>query len=519
MFVVTGTEVFRASFVVGTWLRRLAVALLRFAVWLSFRLGFLAVALISGFLCLAFPPLRRFALQALFMAVGIQMAQKRLAFLGAGTDGGKGGSPREERGTRNAVVPVKIKPESAQRVATSAAKDDLYGVEVISGPGILTLLVGGSGMGKTELKLGMWRAQFDGEAFCTLKTTKGGRKLWLTEMQRPLVRKALRRWGFWVEPKNRLDRFRLHYFAKSYIDVEYASAVFVPDERGVVTDWPRVLRGLVEGEVWKRYDEVCVDTFAEWMGSIANESASAALGLCSQLTKYGVGVTVLHHSPLNDPTRQLGGSGVQRAIDVEWVLYGVGKDKRKRALHDRERYLECIKARNLEDVPPEALRITLDAGPPSRYRLLSGGFPDRLPAPDLAGLRPGGVQGDEEGMEGRSPASEAEARRVAGERVSRTQARLLEWLQIALRDGVPLRTTPAVARALALDTEAVRRAWAALIKRGLVEVEGEVPGNARGSPKTKVYRPTPKGVAWKQSTADRLIREALDGRGGGDSHS
>ena len=42
-------------------------------------------------------------------------------------------------------------------------------------PGLLTMLAGASGMGKTELRLGMWRAQFDGEAFSGLPTARGAR--------------------------------------------------------------------------------------------------------------------------------------------------------------------------------------------------------------------------------------------------------------------------------------------------------------------------------------------------------
>ena len=60
-------------------------------------------------------------------------------------------------------------------MATSAAEAQRYHVHAMTGPGLLTMLVGASGMGKTELRLGLWRAQFDGEPFGGLPTARGGR--------------------------------------------------------------------------------------------------------------------------------------------------------------------------------------------------------------------------------------------------------------------------------------------------------------------------------------------------------
>ena len=281
-----------------------------------------------------------------------------------------------------------------------------YHVWAINGPGMLTMLVGASGMGKTELKFGLWRAQFDGAPFGGeggLPTERGGRKLFLTEMSRGLTRELLLRWGFHVQAVGMVDRFRLKVAprgAGAYLDVEYVARVFAPDEQGGTADWHAVIGELYKRRVWRTYDEVCFDTYSAWIGSDTNERASSALGMCGALTQEGMAVTVLHHTPKSDPTTHRGGDGVIRALDAMWSLYGVGDFGKKRKLKDPERYLACHKLRRQQDAPEEPLRLTLVPGDPDApgggggtlptYRLLAPVVwtapPGASPAPGASGV-------------------------------------------------------------------------------------------------------------------------------------
>ncbi len=401
-----------------------------------------------------------------------------------------------DRGSGN-VPEARIRPVSAQRVASSEpGAAQRYGVHAMSGPGQLALWVGASGMGKTELRLGTWRAQFDEVPFCGLPTTKGGRKLWLTEMERDLARDYLRRWGFLVEPKGKIDRVRLNWWTPrgspgDYLHIEYASEVFTPDsETGATTDWPRVLARLVASGAGEKYDEIAVDTFAEWLGSDNNDAASESLGLCKQLTKRGAGVTILHHTPMSDPTRQKGGMGVLRAIDVGWALYGVGAGAQKRALKDPERYLACFKARRQEDAPDAPLRIIYDLASPAagvtlpRYRLVTG-------APVTPVVVSTGAT-----VEPPAPA------------LTDRQRRVLDELRGAADHAA---TTPEISAAAGLDGDRARETLVALSKRGLVEIAGTAPAHEKGSKPATIWRLTELARTGTASDpATRLLHEALD---------
>jgi hypothetical protein len=478
------------------WLARALWLLLRALLWVAWRVTLLAAAALLFVACLAFSPLRRLAWQLTLMAVGLSLTRggRVVPRSAVGRQEGRGGAERLGTG----IVPAaSVRPVSAQAVATSAPAAQRYHVHALTGPGLLTMLVGASGMGKTELRLGMWRAQFDGEPFGGLPTARGGRKLWLTEMERPLVRDALRRWGFLVEPQGAVDRVRLALWTPrsspgGYVDVEYASRVFDPGEGGLVTDWPAVVARL--RRLGGRYDEYFVDTYAEWLGSDANDHASEMLGLCRQLTKAGAAVCVAHHTPLSDFTRQKGGMGVLRALDAGWALYGVGERGQKRSLKDPERVLACFKLRRQEDAPDAPLRLELVPGDPPagvlpRYRLV-----DAL----------------ELSRNGKSPpeATAPRALDISGPVLTERQRAVLAALTRAPERTA---TTPELAAAAGLDGDRTGQILRDLVAKRLVAPAGLGAPNAKGSKPPRRWTATPLAIAVAGDAADRLLREALDG--------
>ena len=83
--------------------------------------------------------------------------------------GGRGVSgQRTTRSTANASSPapvVKLKPVSAQRVATASYAATRFFTQALGGPGLLDMLVGPAGVGKSEIVWGSIRAGHDGEDF------------------------------------------------------------------------------------------------------------------------------------------------------------------------------------------------------------------------------------------------------------------------------------------------------------------------------------------------------------------
>jgi hypothetical protein len=479
------------------WLARALWWLLRALAWVAWRVTLLLLAALLFVVCLVFSPLRRLAWQLTLMAVGLSLTRGGRIVPRSFGERQESRAGAERLGTGN-VPEASVRPVSAQAVATSAPEAQRYHVHAVTGPGMLTMLVGASGMGKTELRLGMWRAQFDGEPFGGLPTARGGRKLWLTEMERPLVRDALRRWGFLVEPQGAVDRVRLALWTPrgspgAYVDVEYASRVFDPGEGGLVTDWPAVVARL--RRLGGRYDEYFLDTYAEWCGSDANDHASEMLGLCRQLTKAGAAVCVAHHTPLSDFTRQKGGMGVLRALDAGWALYGVGERGQKRHLKDPERVLACFKLRRQEDAPDAPLRLELVPGDPAagvlpRYRLVE---------------TPANVQRVEHSDPDSPPPPTLTPRQRA-------------VLAALTRAPERTATTPELAAAAGLDGDRTGQILRDLVAKRLVAPAGLGVPNAKGSKPPRRWTVTPLAIAVPGDSSDpaaRLLREAL-GDGGGE---
>jgi hypothetical protein len=486
--------------------------LLRALAWLAWRVTLLVLAALLFLACMAFPWLRRLAWQTTLMAVGLHLTRGgRVTRSSDERQDSRGTS--ERLGTGNVPV-AKLKPVSAQRVATAAVAPQRYGVHAVSGPGMLTEIVAAPGMGKTMLKLALWRAQYDGRDFCGLPTTRGGRKLMLTEMPPALMHDFLARYGFLIEPHGWYDRVRLAVWTPRgspgwYVDVEYASKVLAPDAHGLVTDWPAVVHALRRDAV-RRYDEICVDSLMEWMGSTSNDAASEALGLCSHLAGEGLAVSVLHHTPMSDPTRQLGGSGVTRAPDAIWSLYGVGEGGKKRSLKDSERYLKCLKLRRQEDAPDAPLRLELVPGDPAagvlpRYRLVDG-VKHCTPEPQAVSGAPG------DGVKHCTPPLILTDRQRA-------------VLSALKRAPERTATTPELAAAAGLDGDRTGQILNTLVDKKLVAPAGTGAPNAKGSKPPRRWKATPLAIAVPESgtgapveifnpradPADRLLHEALDG--------
>jgi hypothetical protein len=224
------------------------------------------------------------------------------------------------------------------------------------------------------------------------------------------------------------------------------------------------------------------------------------LGLCGHLAGDGLAVWVLHHTPLSDPTRQLGGTGVTRAPDAIWALYGVGPGGKKRELKDPERHLECLKLRRQEDAPDAPLRLELVPGDPAtgllpHYRLVGVGSAAGDPLPPETGQR--------------TPSSAPDNRAALTDR----QRRVLDVLRACPNHTA---TTPDLAIAAGLTGDQTGETLEALVQKRLAAPAGTGKPHARGSKPPKRWKATPLALAAgdEAGRADRLLREAL---GGGDA--
>lgn len=282
---------------------------------------------------------------------------------------------------------ARLRPSSAQRIVTRNYGPTVFHTHAVSGPGLLTMIVGASGMGKSEWQYALWRSQLDGEPFCGLPTTRPRRILLLSEMGAATLQPGLRRWGFVQDPRGRLDAIRLRLWtprgsAGAFVDVVHAADVYAPDGDGKATDWPKVVAATRERALRGGYDSVGIDTLGEWMGSDGNDAVLESLGACRQLTREGLAVTVLHHTPRSDPRRPRGGGAVEGLLDIGWAVYGTGERWGKRSLHDPVRVLAPFKSRFQDVTPAEPLTVEYRPGDPAtgvlpRYEL--AGAPTAAP--------------------------------------------------------------------------------------------------------------------------------------------
>jgi hypothetical protein len=448
---------------------RLAWWLLRAVWWLAWRLALVAVA------ALVLPFSRRLAGRVVRRALSAK--------------GGRGVTRDSGQRTTSSAASAKIvlRPESAQRVVTSTYGEQRYATTGVSGPELLTMLCGAAGCGKTEIELGLWRAQYDGVPFGGeggLPSVRGKRKLLLTEMAPKTLRPALERWGFAEAPRNWLHDKRLRYLPLrsgpgGYIDVLYAERVLAPrvTPDGLVTpDWPHVVDRVTPLALRGDYDEVVVDSLAEWLGDDSQGNMLPTLAACRQITRHGPGVTLLHHTPRSDPRRPRGSGAIDGKLDIGWSVYGLGPGYAPRSLHDAVRVFAPWKTRFPEDTPREPLVVErVWAGPgsgePPRYRLLGGRAGQRDARPSQEGGAPA-----EERTEERSadpyPGLGAQARQVRD----------------ALAAAGGRATVPALAQATGLARQRVNEAKDELALAGLLTVTAErVPAPGGGPPAT-VYR-------------------------------
>ncbi|HVG97081.1 MAG TPA: AAA family ATPase [Chloroflexota bacterium] len=389
--------------------------------------------------------------------------------------GGRGLSgQRTTRPTTGSLTPtpvVKLKPVSAQRVATASYAETQFYTRALDGPGLLSMLVGPAGVGKSEIVWGSLRAGYDGEDFCGLATTKPRKVLLLSEMGGETLAPALRRWGLYAEPAGRLDAVRLRLLpskgAGGLLDVLYATDIYRPvvvDGELRLTEWAAVVeavRGLVERG---RYDKVIIDSLGEWMGGDNNDLMLKTLGACRQLTAAGAGVLILHHTPRTDPTRPRGGTVIEAKLDTGFSVTGTAPGGAARSRQDPVRQLEWFKTRFPDATPEQALTIErIWAGPESgqRPRYRRQGATEANPQ-RVADLHPGSAP---------SPTPTA------------NEAKVLVALRNAGRAGATMKV---LAEQAGIPRQRAHEAVVALVASGRATVGGyaDTPG---GGPKASVY--------------------------------
>jgi AAA domain len=351
--------------------------LLRAAWWVSWRLAVIGAALlvVTFSRSLAW----RLAAGALGAALTGRVRRK----------GGWGDGLGDERHTANAPGPllglpgrhtpgrVKLRPVSAQRVATATYRETRWHTRALDGSGLLSMLIGPAGVGKSEVVWGSLRAGYDGRDFCGLETTRPRRVLLLSEMGGETLQPALRRWGFYVEPAGRLDVARLRLWLPggspgALIDVVYAADIYRPvlvDGELRQAEWPAVVEAVVPDVRRGRYDRVIVDSLGEWMGADNNDTLLKTMASCRQLTHAGAGVDLLHHTPRSDPKRPRGGTVIEAKLDIGYSVTGLGAGGAPRSRQDPVRSLEWFKTRFPDQTPTESLLIERAwAGPESGER-------------------------------------------------------------------------------------------------------------------------------------------------------
>jgi hypothetical protein len=374
---------------------------------------------------------------------------------------------------------VKLRPVSAQRVATASYAETRFFTQGLGGPGLLDMLVGPAGVGKSEIVWGSIRAGHDGEDFCGLTTTKAKRILLLSEMGGETLAPALRRWGLYAEPAGRfpqLDAVRLRLLPPrghigTLIDVVYSADIYRPvlvDGELRQVEWPAVIeavRPLVEKG---GYERVIVDSLGEWLGSDNNDNMLKTLTACRQLTHAGAGVTLLHHTPRTDPKRPRGGTAIEAKLDTGYYVVGTAAGGMPRSRQDPVRELGWFKTRFPDLTPVGSLTL------------------ERVWAGPASGQRP---------RYRRQGTTEANTKRVSdinpdsapSPTTTTNEARVLTALRAAGRAGA---TMKALAEQAGIPRQRAHEAVVALVASGHAKVGGfvDTPG---GGPKASVYLAIP----------------------------
>jgi hypothetical protein len=467
---------------------RLAWWLLRAVWWVTWRVVVLSAAL----LLLAFS--RSLAWRLAVLGLGAALSGRVVR---RGGWGGKSPSTEHRTTSTQGAAPVRLKPVSAQAVATATYAATRWHTRGLDGPGLLTMLIGPAATGKSELVWGTLRAALDGEAFCGLETARPRRVLLLSEMGGETLAPALQRWGFYVEPSGRLDGLRLRLLAPrgavgAPLEVVYAADVYKPvvgpDGELRQVEWPAVVQAAGALCARRGYDRLIVDSLGEWMGADNNEALLRTLGACRQLTHAGIGVTILHHTPRSDPKRPRGGTVIEAKLDVGYSVTGLGPGGAPRSRQDPVRSLEWFKTRFPEQTPAQALLLERvwagpDSGERPRYQLRDAlaaaqntGGVSMLTAPDLDQEPP--------------PTLTPQVRQV------------LEALRAAGRAGA---TTTQLAEATGLNRGRAHEALIALIKAGEARPggTGERPAGGGRAPGLYVATGLTQGDRDEQDGGDR----------------
>lgn len=458
------------AWLVGFLLRGAALALgwLLRVLW---ALGWRALALTAALVVVAFYRPLAFRLVALALSAHVV---RHLGGMGGKRDSGQRG--QRPAGTASAgptAIAVKLRPVSAQAVATASYAQTRWFTQALGGPGLLDMLVGPAGVGKSEIVWGSIRAGHDGADFCGLATTRPRRILLLSEMGGETLAPALRRWGLYAEPAGRfprLDAVRLRLLPPRgsvgrLIDVLYSADIYKPvvvDGELRQVEWPAVIeavRPLVEKG---GYDRVIVDSLGEWLGSDNNDNMLKTLTACRQLTHAGAGVTLLHHTPRTDPKRPRGGTAIEAKLDVGYSVTGTAAGGMPRSRQDPVRELAWFKTRFPDLTPLGALRLE---------RVLGGARPRY----QLEGATPANVQ--------RVEHSDPNPDSAPAPTTAINEAKVLVALRAAGRAGATMKV---LAEQAGLPRQRAHEAVVALVAGGRAKVGGyaDTPG---GGPKATVY--------------------------------
>jgi hypothetical protein len=472
----------------GAWLVGAALAVVGRALWWLLRVlwavAWRVLALTAGLVVVAFS--RPLAGRLVALALSAALAGNVVRHLG-GMGGKRDSGQRGQRpagtaragaaGAAPAALAVKLRPVSAQAVATARYAQTRWFTQALGGPGLLDMLVGPAGVGKSEIVWGSIRAGHDGADFCGLATTKPRRILLLSEMGGETLAPALRRWGLYAEPAGRfprLDAVRLRLLPPRgsvgrLIDVLYSADIYRPvvvDGELRQVEWPAVIEAVRPLVEQGGYDRVIVDSLGEWLGSDNNDNMLKTLTACRQLTHAGTGVTLLHHTPRTDPKRPRGGTVIEAKLDTGYYVVGTAAGGMPRSRQDPVRELGWFKTRFPDLTPIGSLRLErVLGGPATRPRYQREGAAQAQP-----------VRAEPVSAPGSHPEPAQETRTA-------NEARVLAALRAAGRAGATMKV---LAEHAGLPRQRAHEAVVALVAAGRAKVGGyaDTPG---GGPKATVY--------------------------------